>query len=207
MTEETATVDTGSATRRHRRQGSRRDPSIDSTVLATTRKLLVERGYAATTIDLIASTAGVSRPTVYRRWKSKALLVHEAVFPDLDPDTPHRDIAAEITRLCRGAMAMYCDPAVRESIPGLLTDLRADPDVSALMTERLDAAARGQLAAAIGDAVSGGQARPHVDADTIMDVIGGAAWYAVCVRGIGENGDIERAADDLADLILRGLLT
>jgi AcrR family transcriptional regulator len=48
--------------RRHRRQGSRRDPSIDTAVLAAARRLLVDRGYAATTIDLIATTAGVSRP-------------------------------------------------------------------------------------------------------------------------------------------------
>ena len=189
---------------RHRRQGSRPDPSIDAAVLATTRTLLVQRGYAATSIDLIASTAGVSRPAIYRRWKSKALLVHEAVFPDLDPAAPHDDIAREITRLCRGAFLMYCDPAVRESIPGLLVDLRADPDIRRLMAERLDAAARGQLAALVAGAAG---ACRQVDVDTVMDVIGGAAWYAVCVRGIGDaEADIERAAVDLADLILRGLL-
>src|SRR3954467_10216416 len=97
------------ATRPHRRQGSRKDPAIDAAVLAATRRLLVERGYAATTIDLIASTAGVSRPAVYRRWKSKAHLVHEAVFPDLGPESPNDDFTAEITRLCHGAIRMYGD--------------------------------------------------------------------------------------------------
>src|ERR1700755_3568832 len=111
---------------RHRRQGSRRDPAIDEAVLAATRKLLVERGYSATTIDLIAATAQVSRPAVYRRWSSKAQLVHEALFPDLGPESPADDFAAEIRRLCRGALAMYADPAVREAIPGLLNDLRSD---------------------------------------------------------------------------------
>ena len=85
------------AVRRHRRQGSRRDPSIDTAVLAAARRLLVERGYAATTIDLIATTAGVSRPAVYRRWSSKAQLVHETLFPDLGPDPPEDDFVAEIT--------------------------------------------------------------------------------------------------------------
>ncbi|MFY9917375.1 MAG: helix-turn-helix domain-containing protein, partial [Mycobacterium sp.] len=85
---------------RHRRQGPRRDPAIDEAVLGATRTLLVDRGYSATTIDLIATTAGVSRPAVYRRWKSKAQLVHEAVFPDLGPEPPEDDFTAEITRLC-----------------------------------------------------------------------------------------------------------
>lgn len=191
---------------RHRRQGSRPDPSIDEAVLTTTRRLLVQRGYAATSIDLIASTAGVSRPTIYRRWKSKALLIHEAVFPDLDPAAPSDDIATEITRLCRGAFLMFCDPAVRESIPGLLTDLRADSDIRRLMTERLDAAARTQLASLMTDSASQGRIRGPVNVDTIMDAIGGAALYAVCVRGVDDPRQTERAAADLADLILRGLL-
>ncbi|MCG7609959.1 MULTISPECIES: TetR/AcrR family transcriptional regulator [Mycobacterium] len=192
---------------RHRRQGSRPDPSIDEAVLATTRKLLVDRGYAATSIDLIATTAGVSRPTIYRRWKSKALLVHEAVFPDLDPAAPSDDIVAEITRLCRGAYLLFRDPAVRESIPGLLTELRADSDIRGLMTERLDAAARTQLASLVDDAAAQGRARRYLDVDTVMDAIGGAAMYAVCVRGIDDTEEaVERAATDLADLILRGLL-
>ena len=115
------------AERRHRRQGSRRDPAIDAAVLAATRRLLIDRGYAATTIDLIAATAQVSRPAVYRRWSSKAQLVHEALFPDLGPEPPADDFAAEIGRLCRGAMTMYGDAAVREAyVAGLSYDELAE---------------------------------------------------------------------------------
>jgi len=189
--------------RRHRRQGSRRDPSIDTAVLAATRRLLVERGYAATTIDLIATTADVSRPAVYRRWRSKSQLVHEALFPDLGPDPPEDDFAAEIARLCRGALRMYGDPAVRESIPGLLNDLRSDRRMRRLLSDRLEAAARSQLAERVGEAVADGTARPGIGADTIMDAIAGGAWYAVCVRRIK---DVDTAAKELSELVLRGVL-
>jgi AcrR family transcriptional regulator len=192
------------ATSRHRRQGSRRDPSIDAAVMAATRRLLVERGYSATTIDLIATTAGVSRPAVYRRWSSKALLVHEALFPDLGPAPPEDDFAAEIARLCRGALRMYADSAVREAIPGLLNDLRSDRRMRRVLSDRLEATARSQLAARVGDAVANGTARPGIGADTIMDVIAGGAWYAVCVRRIK---DIDTAAEELSELVLRGVLS
>jgi AcrR family transcriptional regulator len=191
------------ATSRHRRQGSRRDPSIDAAVLAATRRLLIDRGYSATTIDLIATTAEVSRPAVYRRWSSKAQLVHEALFPDLGPEPPEDDFAAEITRLCRGALRMYEDPAVREAIPGLLNDLRSDRRMRRVLSDRLEATARSQLAARVGDAVAAGTARPGISADTIMDVIAGGAWYAVCVRRIK---DVDGAAKELAELVLRGVL-
>jgi AcrR family transcriptional regulator len=191
------------AVRRHRRQGSRRDPSIDTAVLAAARRLLVEHGYAATTIDLIATTAGVSRPAVYRRWSSKAQLVHEALFPDLGPEPQEDDFVAEITRLCRGALRMYGDAAVRESIPGLLNDLRSDRRMRRVLSDRLEATARSQLAKRVGGAVADGTARPGVSADTIMDVIAGGAWYAVCVRRIN---DVDTAAKELSELVLRGVL-
>jgi AcrR family transcriptional regulator len=196
-------VDAGIATTRHRRQGSRRDPAIDAAVLAAARRLLVERGYSATTIDLIATTAGVSRPAVYRRWSSKAQLVHEALFPDLGPEPPEDDFAAEITRLCRGALRMYGDAAVREAIPGLLNDLRSDRRMRRVLSDRLEATARNQLAERVGEAVADGTARSGISADTIMDVIAGGAWYAVCVRRIK---DVGTAAKELSDLVLRGVL-
>jgi AcrR family transcriptional regulator len=186
-----------------RRQGSRRDPSIDTAVLAAARRLLVEHGYAATTIDLIATTAGVSRPAVYRRWSSKAQLVHEALFPDLGPEPQEDDFVAEITRLCRGALRMYGDAAVRESIPGLLNDLRSDRRMRRVLSDRLEATARSQLAERVGGAVAEGTARPGVSADTVMDAIAGGAWYAVCVRRIN---DVDTAAKELSELVLRGVL-
>jgi AcrR family transcriptional regulator len=197
-------VNGGTPPARHRRQGSRRDPAIDEAVLASTRALLVERGYSATTIDLIAATAGVSRPTVYRRWSSKAQLVHEAVFPDLGPQPPEGDFIAEIARLCAGAVRMYGDPAVREAIPGLMVDLRSDRRLRRVISDRLEAAARSQLAARVDDAAAAGLARRGISADILMDMIAGGAWYAVCVRHVTNT---DRAAKELTDLVLHGVLS
>jgi AcrR family transcriptional regulator len=197
-------VETARATPRRRRQGSRRDPAIDASVLDTTRRLLVARGYSATTIDLIAATAGVSRPAIYRRWTSKAHLVHEAAFPDLGPDAPEDEFVAEISRLCHGAIRMYGDPVVREAIPGLLVDLRSDRRLRRVLSDRLDAAARHRLAARLDGAVADGVAKSVVSADTVMDVIAGGAWYAVCVRRVK---DVDRAATELAQLVLAGVLS
>ena len=50
-------------------------------VLRATADLVQERGYADLTIAAIAERAGTTKPAIYRRWPSKAHLVHEAVFP------------------------------------------------------------------------------------------------------------------------------
>jgi len=91
--------------------------------------------------------------------------VHGALFPDLGPEPVEDDFAAEITRLCRGALRMYGDAAVRESIPDMLNDLRSDR--------------------------------------RMRRVLSGGAWYAVCVRRIK---DVDTAAKELRELVLRGVL-
>ena len=72
-----------------------------------------------------------------------------------------------------------------------------------LLSDRLEATARSQLARRVDEAVADGTARAGVSADAIMDVIAGGAWYAVCVRHVR---DIDRAAEELADLVRRGVL-
>ena len=63
------------------RAGRPRDPQVDASIRAATLELLVEDGYQATTIQAVARRAGVSAPSIYRRWSSKAELVEAAVFP------------------------------------------------------------------------------------------------------------------------------
>ncbi|MGB0113018.1 MAG: TetR/AcrR family transcriptional regulator [Ilumatobacteraceae bacterium] len=68
-----------------------RDPDIAVRILAAARDLLGELGPTEVTIEAIADRAGVSRPTVYRRWASRSELIFEAQtnasvvqeFPDL----------------------------------------------------------------------------------------------------------------------------
>lgn len=66
------------------RLGPQRNPAIDDAVLDATRQLLEEKGYAGTSIDAIATRAGVGRPAIYRRWPSKAHIVNDAIYPVLD---------------------------------------------------------------------------------------------------------------------------
>jgi AcrR family transcriptional regulator len=78
---------------------------VDAAALAAARELLCEVGYAPTTIDTIARRAQVSRTALYRRWPSKALLVHEAV---LSSHRTRRDSSArEGTERCDDFTYLY----------------------------------------------------------------------------------------------------
>jgi AcrR family transcriptional regulator len=59
--------------------GRPRDPALDEAIILATRARLVQDGYSRMTIGDIAADAGVSRPTLYRRWNNKFELVTDAL--------------------------------------------------------------------------------------------------------------------------------
>lgn len=59
--------------------GRPRDPALDEAIILATRARLVRDGYSRMTLGDIAADAGVSRPTIYRRWDSKLDLVADAL--------------------------------------------------------------------------------------------------------------------------------
>ena len=70
----------GSADPAGPRAGGRpRDPALDEAIILATRARLVRDGYSRMTLGDIAADAGVSRPTLYRRWGTKLDLVADAL--------------------------------------------------------------------------------------------------------------------------------
>ena len=62
-----------------RASGRPRDPEVERGILLATQDLLVESGYAGTTIAGVAQRAQCGKSAIYRRWSSKVDLVVAAV--------------------------------------------------------------------------------------------------------------------------------
>src|SRR3954466_2103730 len=61
-------------------RGRPRDPRRREAILAASVALVGELGYDRVTVDALAARAGVSKPTIYRRWPGgKAEIVVEAI--------------------------------------------------------------------------------------------------------------------------------
>lgn len=61
------------------RGGRPRDPALDESIIEATRRRLVLDGYSAMSLAEVAADAGVSRPTIYRRWANKLELTIDAL--------------------------------------------------------------------------------------------------------------------------------
>jgi AcrR family transcriptional regulator len=170
--------------------GRPRDPRIDAAILRATADLLVEIGYPNLTMAAVAERAGTTKTALYRRWSSKAELVHEAAFPAAPTaiDTPPGDIAADIHAMLAAARDVFTSPLVRAALPGLISDMAVDAELNARVMNRFTdvfVAVRSRLA----DAVSRGEVRADVDPDRLVEVIGGATLLRVLLRPQEPLGD------------------
>ena len=185
--------------------GRPRDPRIDNAVLRSTVDLLGETGYAELSVDAIARRAGTSKPAIYRRWPSKAHLVHEAVFPLSDatelPDTG--SLAGDVREMMRRTVNVLTTPAAIAALPGLVGEMAADLTLHTALLERFgDILARG-LTERLGDAADRGEVRPDITAADLTEAIAGITFLALLTRGAAlDDGWVERTAT----LILRGIV-
>jgi AcrR family transcriptional regulator len=184
--------------------GRPRDPRIDDSVLGATVELLGTSGYADLSVDAIAKRAGTSKPAIYRRWPSKAHLVHEAVFPISGatelPDTG--SLEGDVREMVRRSTGVLTTSAARAAMPGLLAEMATDPSLHAKLLGRFgDVTSRGMTDRLEG-AVNRGEARPDVTAVDLVDAIAGMALMAIITRNqVLDDTWVERTAT----LITKGI--
>jgi AcrR family transcriptional regulator len=185
--------------------GRPRNTRIDGAILHATTELLEEIGYQRLTIPVVASRAGTTPPTVYRRWPTKAHLVHEAVFPSTIEDVlpQEHDLRAGLRSMLVSGVQLLNQPAARAAVPGLLAELASAPEVHADLLGRFAGSEWGWLHNRIALGIADGEVRPGVRPETLLDMISGSAFLASAV-GPPDRID-ERWIDEVVDLILRGI--
>ncbi|BBY07592.1 TetR/AcrR family transcriptional regulator [Mycobacterium noviomagense] len=170
--------------------GRPRDPRIDAAILAATAELLVQIGYSNLTLAAVAERAGTTKTALYRRWSSKAELVHEAAFPAAPTAlaAPAGDVAADVRAMIAATRDVFTSPVVRAALPGLVADMTADAELNARVMSRfadLFAAVRRRLR----DGVERGEVHSDVDPDRLIELIGGATLLRLLLRPDEELDD------------------
>jgi AcrR family transcriptional regulator len=173
------------------RVGRPRDPRVDAAIRSATLELLVEDGYAATTIQAIARRAAVSAPSVYRRWSSKAELIEEAVFPSglLAPEAITGDVITDLQPYCRQILEYLSDPAIRAAIPGLLVEYQNDPSMWQRVVERSVIPMRVSFEAFLAKTGR----TPAVSVEALFDVMLGALFTRALNQGADGAGEFAHA--------------
>jgi AcrR family transcriptional regulator len=185
--------------------GRPRDTRIDDAVLQATVDLLEEVGYLQLTIAAIADRAGTNKPAVYRRWPTKAHLVHEAVFPAQDSEAipPGDDLRSDIRALVAIGVELLGRPAARAALPGLIAEATSDPTLRADVVGRFAGGTWGWFERRLEGAINTGEVRADVQPSTVLELIAGSTFVATAIRSLDEIGP--EWFDQVTDLIMRGI--
>jgi len=188
--------------------GRPRDPRIDGAVLRATVELLAEVGYPRLLVSAIADRAGTSKPAIYRRWPSKAHLVHEAVFPigaaTAIPDTG--SLAEDLREMVRRTLAVLSNPAARAALPGLIGEMAADQTLHSALLERFADVIGGGLGERLQRAVARGEVRADVSAAELASQLAEAIAGIVLLGLLTRPAELDDAwVDRTTTLLLKGI--
>jgi AcrR family transcriptional regulator len=169
----------------HRRRGRPRNRSYDRVILDATLEILNAEGYAGLTIDSVAARTGVGRPTIYRRWSSKAALVIAALTqsPGLSPVPNTGRVRDDLLAFEADQVRMMDQPASRRITAGLVADLVADPELADTYVRDYIGLRRASVWQALQRGIDRGELRPDADLALIYDMLIGPLFMRAVVRG------------------------
>jgi AcrR family transcriptional regulator len=179
-------------------RGRPRNPEIDEVVLETTRRLLGEVGYSATTVQEISRRSGVHPPAIYRRWPSRRALIEDAAFSGLTEIRvePSGDLRADLSAFLVAYERSLGAPAARAAMPGLLATYQDEVPLPA--AHWLHLSVRPHFEAILHASVD--EIDPGLDPDEVFDLIQGAVLGRIFVPAIAaRGGDL----DTMVEMVVR----
>ena len=163
-------------------QGEDRKAGI---ILEAAKKVFLEQGYDTSSTDLIASTAGVSKATVYKRFKSKeallvALIDHEirATLPEKlwEPGSGNLDIEASLRQIAETYLGIFLTTAGAGLYRLILEQALRHPEIGRMFYAAGPQRTHGQVATFIKAAV-------EKDLLVVPDVAIAATQFLSLMRG------------------------
>ncbi|MFB7501854.1 TetR/AcrR family transcriptional regulator [Streptomyces sp. NPDC056161] len=195
--------------------GRKRSQASRRAILAATRELLAEVGYEKLSIGSIAGRAGVGKDTIYRWWRSKGMVVADAVLDtDADqsqmqpfhlvapPDTGSVD--DDVRAWARALARDFVEPVRAGRIRAVTSAAIEDPATAEQLYERFTQVQRRGLIDRLRAAAEAGQTRPDADYGAVADAIIGTFTYWLTAH----RADLTtESMEPLLDVLLRGLRT
>ena len=181
--------------------GRPRNVSTDDAILEAAALRLSRDGYERTSIDLVARDAGVTRPTVYRRWPSKDELVIAAVANQIKGSVhePTGDLRRDLMDQAESLVERWSSNHYVGMLGPAIVERRHHPAIYEQLLEKLVEPRRRQMRDILETAQTNGQARPDLDIEVIVAMFVGS-FYAMTIAGRWEEG--ENWATRLTDTIL-----
>ena len=182
--------------------GRPRSEEAHRRILKATYELVSEIGFNQLTMEAIAVRAKVGKPTIYRRWSSKAHLVGEAFFspPNQEWSYSDTDSAKKNLRWQMYHVVNLMSTPHGQIIAALIGGGQADPELINAFRENWLTPTQQFTAAIIKKGIKLGEFPNHVNLQTTIDVIYGGVFFRLMIKHAPLTHGF---VDELIDLVLK----
>jgi AcrR family transcriptional regulator len=163
-------------------RGRPRDPKRRDAILRAAIELISDVGYDRTTVEAIASRAGVSKPTIYRRWPGgkKEIVIDAIRLKHEAADTPDQgSLRADLLALLQTMVEHLHEDT--HLAGGLISQLRDSEELSALMRDEVVTHERRRVGRLLDRAVERGELSPEGRITPLFHDIAGSLIFTRAV--------------------------
>lgn len=186
-----------------RPRGRPRSVRLHEAIVHATMDLLAEVGLSGLTIEGVAARADVSRPTVYRWWRSKAELAAEAVgtiadhLPVPDTGSTRKDLIALLEGIAEALSGSRAGSIERNLLP----EIPRNPELFRALHATLRSR-RASITHVLARGIERGELRRDLDPELAFDMLVAPVHF----RFLFPAGRLDRAfLEAVVDLALQGL--
>lgn len=169
-----------------RRPGRPRSEQADEAILRAARELMLEYGVQSFSMDTLALRAGVSKPTIYRRWGNKEELITDAFGfaseQTVIPDTG--DALDDLRQLLEQMLESFAarfegkTASAHKMIAGMLDSQQLVQQYEANFIQPR----RRAYQEIIRRGKRSGQIREDTDEETLVDLVSGSYFYCLLFK-------------------------
>jgi AcrR family transcriptional regulator len=187
------------------RAPDRRSDRARIAVLHAADDLLVERGYAAVTIEGIAARAGVAKQTIYRWWPSKFEVLMDTFLEDAAgalgiPDTG--STGEDLRQHLRQLAVFLTESAAGKVMLALIGQAQHDAAAAAVFQRRYLDERRALDRTILERGVARGDIRGNADLELVIDMLYGPVYHRVLLTGLPVDDSF---TDGLVDHVLASI--
>lgn len=178
--------------------GRPRNPAIDASILKTALELFLEHGADGVNFEQLSKRTGISRATIYRRWKTRGELLNAALQSARtstvrDPEAVMRMAPKEFLRFLEDAIvAGLMSPILPKLVAQLIGALGSHPALLAAYCRRTIEPGWQTLHQAIAKARQTGIIQTAHDQELLRDLLAGAILHRLISRTGRPKEEAER---------------
>ncbi|GAA1643460.1 MULTISPECIES: TetR/AcrR family transcriptional regulator [Brevibacterium] len=168
------------------RTGRPRKSATESEIVSALTDLVIERGYASVTVDLVVERAGTNKPAFYRRFRNLAEVVPLvlAARHGTDTDIDTGSLAGDLTEVQARQQRLFTDPVVTRGFAGWAADIAGDVSGAAAFFDSYLSPRRQFTRVILARAVDRGEIAPGADPDWLADLLTGPLLMRLVLPGL-----------------------